>query len=269
MLLPPIHQQFYIWLATIPANASFVSLARNSDINDVVSSVQSMEGRFNHIYHYPCNTGFSDIWIPQEHWVQPGIYWQACTCRGRQKLINQRIIYGDRERPVVLFFYRHGLLKPYKYYWRIEPDIKYFCDLGTSPSNLHAMNMHMLYSSHIPGFNVSLFVYPANIPTLWNTVKDRVHPGLVSDNNAIYCSYTSSDDGGETYNRCQFWSNFEIGDLDLWRSEAYSKFFDFLDKKGPFQHCPQGVAHTKGKCWCDPKQNFDSCLTKFEALFRS
>lgn len=89
------------------------------------------------------------------------------------------------------------------------------------------------------------------------------------------------------------WSNFEIGDLDLWRGEGYSKFFDFLDEKGgfyyerwgdapvhsigaalfakkdqihffndigyrhePFQHCPQGDAHKRGKCWCDPEQNF-------------
>ena len=36
------------------------------------------------------------------------------------------------------------------------------------------------------------------------------------------------------------WSNFEIGDLDLWRGEAYSKFFDFLDEKGGFYYevCP-------------------------------
>lgn len=32
------------------------------------------------------------------------------------------------------------------------------------------------------------------------------------------------------------WSNFEIGNLDLWRGEAYSKFFDFLDEKGGFYY---------------------------------
>jgi len=123
------------------------------------------------------------------------------------------------------------------------------------------------------------------------------------------------------------WSNFEIANLDLWRGEAYSKFFEFLDSKGgfyyevrgvsyhnnvhadiwsialgrcsspqyrgcsfrqkrsdcalssfflrfstscrsqhffndigyrhePFQHCPQGESHKKGKCWCDKTQNF-------------
>lgn len=89
------------------------------------------------------------------------------------------------------------------------------------------------------------------------------------------------------------WSNFEIGDLDFWRGEAYSKFFDHLDQAGgfyyerwgdapvhsigaallapkdklhffsdigyrhePFQRCPQGEAHSRGRCWCDPKENF-------------
>lgn len=32
------------------------------------------------------------------------------------------------------------------------------------------------------------------------------------------------------------WSNFEIADLDLWRGEAYTKFFEFLDKKGGFYY---------------------------------
>jgi len=32
------------------------------------------------------------------------------------------------------------------------------------------------------------------------------------------------------------WSNFEIGDLDFWRGEAYSKFFDYLDEQGGFYY---------------------------------
>ncbi|KAF7304896.1 Phospholipase [Mycena kentingensis (nom. inval.)] len=112
----------------------------------------------------------------------------------------------------------------------------------------------------------------------------------------------------QSYNLCHFWSNFEIGDLDFWRGEAYQKFFEFLDEKGgfyyerwgdapvhsigaalfanksqihfftdigyrhePFQHCPQGEEHKKGKCWCDSQDTFDyndySCTKKFEALF--
>lgn len=32
------------------------------------------------------------------------------------------------------------------------------------------------------------------------------------------------------------WSNFEIGDLNFWRSEAYMKFFEHLDKAGGFYY---------------------------------
>jgi hypothetical protein len=27
------------------------------------------------------------------------------------------------------FFYRHPLLLKYEWYWRLEPEIKYFCDI--------------------------------------------------------------------------------------------------------------------------------------------
>ncbi|KAJ2931368.1 hypothetical protein H1R20_g5752, partial [Candolleomyces eurysporus] len=31
------------------------------------------------------------------------------------------------------FFYRHELLQPYRYYWRIEPNVGYFCNLNYDP----------------------------------------------------------------------------------------------------------------------------------------
>ncbi len=27
------------------------------------------------------------------------------------------------------FFYKHELLAKYEWYWRLEPEIKYFCDI--------------------------------------------------------------------------------------------------------------------------------------------
>ena len=74
--------------------------------------------------------------------------------------------------------------------------------------------------------------------------KDYVHP-----NNSIhFLSY----DGGASYDLCHCksfrfhpalgtdgrpdWSNFEIADMDFWRGEAYSKFFDHLESKGGFYY---------------------------------
>lgn len=43
-----------------------------------------------------------------------------------------------------------------------------------------------------------------------------------------------SDDDGETFNGCHFWSNFEVADLNFFRSQAYTDYFDYLDKTGNF-----------------------------------
>lgn len=32
------------------------------------------------------------------------------------------------------------------------------------------------------------------------------------------------------------WSNFEIADMNFWRSPAYSAFFDYLDSTGGFYY---------------------------------
>lgn len=96
------------------------------------------------------------------------------------------------------------------------------------------------------------------------------------------------------YKRKQ-WSNFEVGNLDWLRSQAYLDFFDILDKDGgffyerwgdapvhsiaaglllkkeeihffddigywhvPFTHCPTSEQkRLENKCHCNPKDNFD------------
>lgn len=64
-----------------------------------------------------------------------------------------------------------------------------------------------------------------------------------------------SDDGGDSYNLCHctypppslrgaryaydahtVWSNFEIASMDFWRDEAYTKFFEHLDRTGGFYY---------------------------------
>ena len=62
-----------------------------------------------------------------------------------------------------------------------------------------------------------------------------------------------SDDGGDEYNlsmcksfshcltfligmRHTVYNNFEIGDMDFWRGEAYTAFFEYLDRTGGFYY---------------------------------
>ncbi|KAF8636740.1 hypothetical protein AX17_003543 [Amanita inopinata Kibby_2008] len=318
------------------ANAVIVMLARNGDLNGAVNSLKQMEDRFNKKFQYPYvflndqpfdetfKTRVSEITdasvqfglIPSDHWNQPPWIDEEKASAARQTMEANNVIYGAyREYPGVsletldekfessdtatcaAIIPEHELLKPYRYYWRVEPNVKFFCDLDYDPF------LYMQDNNKVYGFTVSLYEYIETIPTLWNAVKEFINAnsGLISPDNAMAFL---SDDGGLTYNRCHFWSNFEIADLELWRGEAYSKFFDFLDEKGgfyyerwgdapvhsigaalfarkdqihffndigyrhePFQHCPQGEAHKRGKCWCDPTANFGKSLPLHKSLY--
>ncbi|KAF8343558.1 glycosyltransferase family 15 protein [Amanita rubescens] len=309
------------------ANAVIFIITRNSDLNGVVSSMKQLEDRFNKNFGYPYvflndepfNEEFRTVisqlteapvqfgLIPPEHWNQPSWIDEDRASASRDRLVSENVIYGgsisyrNMCRFNSGFFYRHELLKPYRYYWRFEPDVDFFCDIDYDPF------LFMQDNDKVYGFTISLYEFTKTIPTLWDTVKEFMdtNPELISSDNAINFV---SDDGGVTYNSCHFWSNFEIGNLDLWRSDAYSKFFDFLDEKGGFyyerwgdapihtigaalfarkdqihffndigyrhtcfQHCPQGDAHQKGQCRCDPNDNFDydgySCLSRYDRLF--
>ncbi|KIK57814.1 glycosyltransferase family 15 protein [Collybiopsis luxurians FD-317 M1] len=310
------------------ANATFVLLARNSDLLGVINSMQSAEDRFNRFYNYPWvllnDEPFTEEFkdrvsvltrapihfglIPKEHWDQPPWIDEDRARESRQKMMAKKIIYGGGSvsyrnmcRYNSGFFYRHELVQPYRYYWRVEPDVRFFCDLDYDPF------LYMQEHDKVYSFTISLVEWEPTIPTLWRTVKEFIdeYPHYVENHNAMDFL---SNDGGKTYNLCHFWSNFEIADMEFWRSEAYTAFFDYLELKGgfyyerwgdapvhsiaaalfarrdqihffrdigykhdSFQHCPSGEQHRLNRCACDPKDTFDytpnSCLAKFEKLF--
>ncbi|KZP18793.1 glycosyltransferase family 15 protein [Athelia psychrophila] len=310
------------------ANATFVLLARNSDLEGVIDSVRSMEDRFNRKYKYPWVilneepftaefiqriTTLTDApiefgLIPSEHWYQPDWIDEDLATQGRRKMEWNNIIYGGSVSYRNMcrfnsgFFFRHELLQKYKFYWRVEPDVKFFCDLEYDPF------LFMQDNDKVYSWTISLYEWEPTIPTLWTTVKEFIsaNPQYLAPNNSMNFL---SDDGSQNYNLCHYWSNFEIADMDFWRSEAYMKFFEYLEAKGgfyyerwgdapvhsiaaslfaradqvhffndigyrhpPFQHCPSGSSWATGKCSCAPDDSFDyqenSCLPRFEALFK-
>ncbi|BGP14173.1 hypothetical protein JCM10213v2_002113 [Rhodosporidiobolus nylandii] len=290
--------------------AAFVVLVRESDLWEILPSIQQMEDRFNHRFHYPyvfLNDGlFSNDFkervsnlasgqvkfgqVLAEHW---GIDFPSWIDKPRAiKAINEMgqkpIPYGGSVpyrkmcRYQSGFFWRHPLLDEYEYYWRVEPSVKFFCDIN------YDVFKTMKDGGKKYGFTVSLYEYKDTITTLWNTTKNFIdaNPSYLAQPNLL--GWISNDEG-ETYNLCHFWSNFEIASLDLWRSEAYRRYFDHLDKAGgffyerwgdapvhsiaaalflkpedfhffqdigyrhePFQHCPQpGMGE---RCTCNPRQ---------------
>lgn len=77
------------------------------------------------------------------------------------------------------FFFRHPLLATYDYYWRIEPSIKLFCDIGKSTTHVKVKADGLAYDpfllmqdeKKVYGFTLSLYEYIETIPSLWDAVK--------------------------------------------------------------------------------------------------
>ncbi|BGP38241.1 alpha-1,2-mannosyltransferase ktr1 [Rhodotorula kratochvilovae] len=235
--------------------ATFVMLARNSDVWGALESMRGIEDRFNRRYHYDWvflnDEPFSDEFkrhtsgiasgktkyglVPREHWGDKFPEWinETRANEAIREMGTKPIPYGGSVpyrrmcRFQSGFFFRHELLRDYKYYWRVEPDVKFYCDITFDPFR------RMRDEKKVYGWVVSLYEYQDTIKTLWQTTKDfiKANPQHVAEPNLMEWI---SNDGGESFNGCHFWSNFEIADLDFWRGEAYTAYFEHLDKAGGF-----------------------------------
>ncbi|GMM56456.1 alpha-1,2-mannosyltransferase [Maudiozyma humilis] len=232
--------------------ACFVTLVRNNELHDMVNSIRKVQKRFNEEFRYDWiflnDVEFTQEFkdkiheeipnsvtkfgvIPHEHWSYPDYIDQTKAAQTREKMAN--IIYGASEsyrhmcRFQSGFFWRHPLLDDYDWYWRVEPSINLYCDIK------YDVFKWMQDNEKVYGFTISIHEYLSTIPTLWDTSMEffKENPEYVAKDNLMKFI---SGDNGEHYNLCHFWSNFEIANLNLWRSPAYKAYFDALDHAGGF-----------------------------------
>ncbi|KAJ7049871.1 glycosyltransferase family 15 protein [Mycena amicta] len=322
----PVHAD----LSPRRANATMLMLARNSDMWDALLSVRALEDRFNRNHHYPWvflnDEEFSEEFqlrmralipeshvefgvIPPEHWLQPDWIDVEKQKTAMAKMENRNVKYGGNLSYHNMcrfnsgFFFKHPLLLKYKWYWRVEPKVKFHCDILQDPF-VYLEDNNKLY-----GFTMSVYEIRATIPSLWSTVKEfmALYPSHILPSTQNSMGFISQDNG-RSYNRCHFWSNFEIASLDLWRGEAYTAFFDHLDRAGGFyyerwgdapihtiaaalflpksqlhlfddigyqhddwSHCPRShEVWARGRCLCSSWDSFDytsdSCRKWWDAL---
>jgi alpha 1,2-mannosyltransferase len=234
-------------------NATFITLARNNDLPNLLESVRSVEDRFNHKFHYNWvflnNEEFSEEFkslmtqlisgnvsfglIDKKHWEYPEWIDQKKAADSRKAMSEKGIIYGDNEayrhmcRFESGFFFQHPLMQQYRYYWRVEPETSLRCDID------YDVFKYMKSNNKKYGWTISITEWEATIETLWKTVMRFVekNPNYLNKNRLQ--EFLSNDDL-HTYNLCHFWSNFEVADMDFWRGEAYQAFFQHLDRSGGF-----------------------------------
>lgn len=306
-------------------NATFFSLVRNEDFLGILRSIESVESRFNKKYHYDWvfanHEPFSDIFkssiaslvsgkatfveIPLHHWTFPDWLDMEKVELTKQTMKQQNVKYGDSDsyrhmcRFFSGFFFNLPIMKKYKYYWRVEPNIKFDCDLFETDWFKYMRQNHQKYA-----FVLAPLELHNTVTNLWKYTKIFMdeHPELIHPNNALEFV---TDDDGNTFNMCHFWSNFEIGDLDFFRLKQYQTFFNHLDRAGgiyysrwgdapihsigvtmlllrteilylgdtgynhmPNRDCPRdAVIREKKRCTCDPKDEHSwskwSCIPRW------
>ncbi|KAL1932555.1 hypothetical protein VTP01DRAFT_8233 [Rhizomucor pusillus] len=317
-----------------PVRACFVVLVRNEELNGIASTIRQVEERFNKKFNYPYiflnDNPFTPEFInvtsaltsaetrygklDEQMWGYPSFINQQYAAEKRAELAQMGIPYADSEsyrhmcRFQSGFFFRHPLLDEFDYYWRLEPDVDYHCDID------YDVFKFMRDNGKKYGFNIAFREFHATVPTLWNTVLEfrRTHPEVMKHfpetKGSLWRFVT--DDKGASYNLCHFWTNFEIAALDLWRSNDYLKYFNYLDRSGGFfyerwgdapvhsiaaammlrkeefhffndigyrhtayTHCPT-EPEFRDKCSCDPAVNFDydpglSCYSIYKEALSS
>ena len=132
-------------------------------------------------------------------------------------------------------FYKHPALLNTRWYWRVEPKVHFFCDVD------YDVFKYMEDNNKTYGFTINIFDAPQSIPTLWPETQKfmAAHPEHLSKNNAMNWLIDKErrpdhNRKAQGYSTCHFWSNFEVGDMNFWRSQAYEEYFEHLDRAGGF-----------------------------------
>ncbi|KAJ2854637.1 hypothetical protein J3B02_002580 [Coemansia erecta] len=288
-----------------PVKAALVALVRNQDLYGMRMTMRELEDRWNHKYNYPYiflndkpftekfKRGVQDMTKAKIHFGQlmPGTWgypdW-VDQIKAKEERDNAKYIKGHSESYRFMcrfqsgFVHKHPLLADLEFYWRIEPDVNYYCDIDYDPF------LYMKTNGLKYGWNIAPTEYELTVRTLWNTTLDFIqkNPDLIPKENMF--DWVRNSDG--SYTKCHFWSNFEIVDLSFYRSPQYEAYFRHLDRAGGFfyerwgdapvhslavsmflkksqvhyfndigyrhpamAHCPSG-SKERGKCLCDPQQ---------------
>ncbi|TEA16581.1 O-glycoside alpha-1,2-mannosyltransferase-like protein 4 [Colletotrichum sidae] len=245
-------------------------LARNSELQAAHHTLASLEKHFNRWFHYPVvflndepfDDSFIDIMsntasggatfevIPQKTWSFPKWVNQTAAKESIAEQGARGIVHAGQEgyHHMCRFysgnFYQLEVLRKYKWYWRLEPDVDYYCSITYDPF------VEMARRKKVYGFTMSLWEEWATVPSLFrHTAEFKEAFDLATTSlwtvmmepswlpypfRSLMSFLPHRDRHGDAWSGCHYWSNFEIADLDFFRGKQYQAFFRKLDSVGGF-----------------------------------
>ncbi|KAF8537042.1 glycolipid 2-alpha-mannosyltransferase-domain-containing protein [Trichophaea hybrida] len=243
-------------------SATLLSLVRNNELDGMLQSMKDLQETWNNKFSYPWtfindeeftqefkdkttlaagNAKTSYHTIPKEDWdipswIDPDLVKESANILKEKKVQYAKMSsYHQMCRWNSGKFYHHPALKDIRWYWRVEPKVHFFCDVD------YDVFRYMEDNGKSYGFVINIYDSPESIETLWPNTLEFIaeHPEYIHKNNAMQWLTDSKirpehNMKAHGYSTCHFWSNFEIGDMNFWRSKAYEDYFAHLDRAGGF-----------------------------------
>lgn len=255
------------------ANAAFVVLARNTEIDGVILSMRSLERRFNPWFNYPwiflndepftpefkkrvaevASGDFHFGVIPKDKWsfkeqqtpksdIDSIFFNEAIENQG-----DRGIMYGNMHsyhsmcRFYSGFFFEHELVKNLDWYWRVEPEVDFYCDLTYDPFvEMEKHNKKYGYTIIIKELLdtvPSLFKYTQNfikenninLPNSWRLLANN-HKFFKGDNENLYVNNNLSLD--DFFQKLEYYAKLNYANNHP--NEKYS--IDFIVKNALPSH---------------------------------
>ncbi|GAP83525.1 putative glycolipid 2-alpha-mannosyltransferase [Rosellinia necatrix] len=251
-------------------NAVFVMLARNKERQKAKKTIRSIEAHFNQWFNYPIVFLNDEPWdtrfvtelnetaggkgifevIPKEQWTFPDWIDPDAAKQSIKEQGEAGIPHAGQEgyHHMCRFysgkFYQLDALKKYKWYWRLEPDVDFTCAITYDPF------VQMAKHEKVYGYTIALWEVGRSCPGLFRATTEWKKMRGVSTTSLWRAMVEASwmpfpfrrllswiphrDEHGDAWSLCHYWSNFEIADMDFFRSRAYQDYFEYLDDKGGF-----------------------------------
>ncbi|CAI4050241.1 hypothetical protein SKDZ_14G2920 [Saccharomyces kudriavzevii ZP591] len=177
-------------------NASFVMLTRNEELKDVIKTIHSIEEHFNQWFHYPYvflnDQPFEEHFkakvldaamgahvefgtIDEISWNFPSNVKDSFEFHNAIENQGDRsVLYGSMEsyhkmcRFYSGLFYKHPLVQKFEWYWRLEPDVEFFCDITYDPF------WEMFQNDKKYGFTIMIPELYWTVPNLFRYTKSFI-----------------------------------------------------------------------------------------------
>ncbi|PWA00011.1 hypothetical protein BB558_003955, partial [Smittium angustum] len=184
--------------------AALVSLVRNKDLIPLIKTIRQVDDRFNRKYNYPIillnDEPFTEEFkkkvqsitkanitfglVEGESWGYPSWIDQEKAKKERE---TADYMYAKSESYRFMcrfqsgYIFRHPLLKDLDYYWRIEQDTNYFCDIDYDPFRFMKDNNKMY------GWTIAFWEFMPTVRTLWDKVDGfmKKYPQHIPETNII------------------------------------------------------------------------------------